>query len=100
MEARAFAEFGNGVWALLAVLSEVTTPVLASHWVLAIIILVATLYLAANIWMIRQSYGSIVAFSKEAGLRECLLMFFFGVPQVIWAFFKLLSPEDGEEDEA
>jgi hypothetical protein len=100
MESRAFAEFGNGVWALFAALSEITAPVLASHWILAVIILVATLYLTANIWMIGKMYGSIGAACKEDGCKKCLFILFFGVPWAFGAFIKLLSPEEGEEDEA
>ncbi|NTW22017.1 hypothetical protein HGA34_00545 [Candidatus Falkowbacteria bacterium] len=100
MESRAFGEFGNGVWNLFAALFEASAPVLLGHWVMTTIVSLATLYMAANIWMIRQSYGSIAGAFKEGGPKEGLMMLFLGVPQTIWIFFKLLSPEDGEEDEA
>lgn len=99
MESRAFAEFGNGVWALFEALFELSAPVLASHWAASIFLLAVVLYLSANIWLIGKMHGSIATACKEDGLKPCLLMFFFGVPQVIWAFLKLLLPEAGEEDE-
>lgn len=96
MESDAISEFANGAWVLTAFVFSAAI----SHWILATAATIVVLCLAANIWMIIKMYGSVGKAYEEDGLKKCLFMLFLGVFWAIAAFIRLLSPEDGEEDEA